>query len=41
MISFGQEPKTPFLLYGLHEAYKEVNQLKAAKVPRAGQFEVA
>ena len=33
MISFGQELKVPFLLYGLHEAYKEVDQLKAANVP--------
>jgi len=33
MISFGQELKAPFLLYGLHEAYKDVDQLKAANVP--------
>lgn len=33
MISFGQELKVPFLLYGLHEAYKEVDRLKAANIP--------
>jgi hypothetical protein len=33
MISFGQELKVPFLLYGLHEAYKDLDQLKAADVP--------
>ncbi|MFL6414780.1 MAG: amidohydrolase family protein [Bryobacteraceae bacterium] len=33
MISFGQELKVPFLLYGLHEAYKEIDQLKTANVP--------
>ncbi|MGA8027406.1 MAG: amidohydrolase, partial [Bryobacteraceae bacterium] len=33
MLSFGQELKTPFVLYGLHEAYKRVDQLKQANVP--------
>ena len=33
MLSFGQELKVPFLLYGLHEAYKRVDQLKQANVP--------
>ena len=33
MISFGQELKVPFLLYGLHEGYKEVDRLKAANIP--------
>lgn len=33
MLSFGQELKTPFVLYGLHEAYKRVDELKQANVP--------
>ncbi len=33
MLSFGRELKTPFVLYGLHEAYKTISQLKEAKVP--------
>lgn len=33
MIGFGQELKVPFVLYGLHEAYKEIDQLKAANIP--------
>lgn len=32
MISFGQELKVPFLIYGLHEGYKQVDQLKSANV---------
>ncbi len=32
MLSFGQELKVPFVLYGLHEAYKRVDELKQAKV---------
>jgi hypothetical protein len=33
MLSFGAELKVPFLLYGLHEAYKRVDQIKGANVP--------
>ena len=33
MISFGQELKGPFVLYGLHEAFKRVDQIKRANVP--------
>ena len=33
MLSFGQELKRPFVLYGLHEAYKRVDELKQANVP--------
>ena len=33
MLNFGAELKTPFVLYGLHEAYKRVDQIKAANVP--------
>ncbi len=33
MLSFGNELKTPFVLYGLHEAYRRVDQLKQANVP--------
>ncbi len=33
MLSFGQELKMPFVLYGLHEAYKRLNELKQANVP--------
>jgi len=33
MLSFGRELKTPFVLYGLHEAYKCVPELKEANVP--------
>ncbi len=33
MIRFGQELKTPFVLYGMHEAYRSMDELKAAKVP--------
>jgi hypothetical protein len=33
MISFGQELKVPFVLYGLHEAYKDIDRLKSAHVP--------
>ena len=33
MLSFGRELKTPFVLYGLHEAYKRVDELKQANIP--------
>ncbi len=33
MLSFGQELKVPFVLYGLHEAYRRVDELKQANVP--------
>ena len=33
MLSLGAELKTPFALYGLHEAYKRVDQIKNAHVP--------
>ena len=33
MLSFGSELKVPFALYGLHEAYQRVDQLKQANVP--------
>lgn len=33
MLSFGQELKMPFVLYGLHEAYKRLDELKRANVP--------
>ncbi len=33
MIAFGQELKVPFILYGLHEGYKDIDQLKSAKIP--------
>ena len=33
MLNFGPELKKPFLLYGLHEAYERVEQLKQAKIP--------
>ena len=33
MISFGQELKVPFILYGLHEAYREIDLLRSANVP--------
>ncbi len=33
MLSFGSELKVPFVLYGLHEAYKRVDQLKQSGVP--------
>jgi hypothetical protein len=33
MISFGQELKVPYVLYGLHEAFKRVDQIKQANVP--------
>ena len=33
MISFGQELKTPFVLYGLHEAFKRVEEIKQSNVP--------
>ena len=33
MLNFGAELKTPFVLYGLHEAYQRVDQLKASGVP--------
>ncbi|HEX4749847.1 MAG TPA: amidohydrolase family protein [Bryobacteraceae bacterium] len=33
MISFGQELKTPFVLYGAHEAFKCLDEIKQANVP--------
>lgn len=33
ILSFGPELKTPFLVYGLHEAYQRVDALKKANVP--------
>ncbi|MFL6449791.1 MAG: amidohydrolase family protein [Bryobacteraceae bacterium] len=33
MITLGKELNVPFLLYGLHEAFKEMDQLKSANVP--------
>lgn len=33
MLSFGRELKVPFVLYGLHEAFKRVDELKQAGVP--------
>lgn len=33
MVHFGQELKIPFVLYGLHEGFKRIDLLKAAKVP--------
>lgn len=33
MLRFGQELKVAFVLYGLHEAYRRLDELKQAKVP--------
>ena len=33
MLNFGAELKIPFVLYGLHEAFDRVDQLKQSKVP--------
>lgn len=33
MLRFGQELKVPFVLYGLHEAYRRLDELKQAHVP--------
>src|SRR5581483_1708733 len=33
MIAFGQELKTPFVLYGMHEAFKRVDQIQQSNVP--------
>ncbi|MBV9404652.1 MAG: amidohydrolase family protein [Acidobacteriaceae bacterium] len=33
MLHFGQELKVPFVLYGVHEAFKRVEELKQANVP--------
>lgn len=33
MLRFGQELKVPFVLYGLHEGFKRIDELKTAKVP--------
>ncbi len=33
MLRFGAELNKPFILYGMHEAYKDVDQLKQANVP--------
>ncbi len=33
MLRFGAELNKPFMLYGLHEGFKEVDQLKQANVP--------
>ena len=33
ILRFGRELKTPFVIYGLHEGYRSIEQLKEAKVP--------
>ncbi|MGI9070322.1 MAG: amidohydrolase family protein [Bryobacteraceae bacterium] len=33
LLSFGRELKTPFIVYGLHEAYRRIDELKQASVP--------
>ena len=33
MLSFGAELKQPFIVYGLHEAYRRVDELSRAKTP--------
>lgn len=33
ILNFGRELKRPFVLYGLHEGYNRVDQLKQARVP--------
>ncbi len=33
ILKFGQELKMPFVVYGLHEAYKRIDELKQANVP--------
>lgn len=33
ILTFGRELKRPYLLYGLHEAFKRVDELKQANVP--------
>jgi imidazolonepropionase-like amidohydrolase len=33
MLNFAPELKKPFILYGLHEAYERIDELKQAKVP--------
>jgi hypothetical protein len=33
ILNFGRELKQPFVLYGLHEAFERVDELKQAKVP--------
>lgn len=33
MLNFGRELKTPFIVYGLHEAYKRIDELKQANAP--------
>jgi len=33
MLNFGHELKVPFVLYGLHEAYKRVDEIKQSGVP--------
>jgi hypothetical protein len=33
MLRFGQELKVPFVLYGLHEAYRCIDELKQSNVP--------
>jgi imidazolonepropionase-like amidohydrolase len=33
MLNFAPELKKPFILYGLHEAYERIDQLKQAKTP--------
>lgn len=32
-LNFGRELKTPFIVYGLHEGYKRINELKQANAP--------
>jgi hypothetical protein len=33
VLAFGAELKTPFVLYGLHEAYRRIDELKQKRVP--------
>jgi hypothetical protein len=33
MLHFGKELRRPFILYGMHEAYRRVDELKTANVP--------
>lgn len=33
MLAFGSELKVPFVIYGLHEGYRRVDQLKQANIP--------
>ncbi|MGC2659558.1 MAG: amidohydrolase family protein [Bryobacteraceae bacterium] len=33
MLNFGAELKSPYVLYGLHEAYRRIDELKSANLP--------